>query len=212
LIVVSAAAPASRPSPNDADLHPQTIVANSLRTPPALQIPHAVQPVIRNHGTLLVDRFGAPLPSCRCFLCNAPAEHQVRKTFRSTGGRARYLILLQPLLIPLLLPLHLLRRNGVSVTFGLCRDCRERQLLGIALGICFLFGSVPLLVHGALTIASLGLIPALGGACLAAAGILTIGRSRHLADPKHLDARWLVLRGGGPRFLEAIPEAPRWES
>ncbi len=129
------------------------------------------------------------------------------QTFASPGGLLCYLVILQPLLIPFLLPLYLLRHNRVSVAFGLCRDCRERRYLGITLGAALLIGSVPLFAYGCLTIATVGPVSGFGGASLLAAGLLTMGNSRHLADPRHVDDRWIILRGGGRPFLEAIPEA-----
>ena len=61
---------------------------------------------------------GQPIPTDRCFKCNCSASHEVRRTYASTGGLMRYLVILQPLLIPFLLPFHLMHQNRC---FGLLR-------------------------------------------------------------------------------------------
>ena len=171
-----------------------------------------IQPVMRNAGNLLIDRLGAPIPTDRCFKCNCSARHEVRKTFTSTGGFMRYLVVLQPLLIPVLLPFFLMRQKRISVAFGICGDCQERRHLGLVLGVAFLIASVPLFVYGVLTITTIGPVAGFAGATLSAAGLLTMVYSRHLADSKHIDGRWIVLSGGGQPFLETIPEAPQWSN
>lgn len=166
-------------------------------------IPH----VVRTKGSLIIDRLGAPLPTERCFKCNCGAEYEVRKTFASTGGYLRFLVILQPLLIPILLPFFLRRQERVSLAFGLCASCRERRNFELMLGAIFLFGSVPLFTFGVLTITTVGPLLGFAGASLLAAGLIIMVRSHHLADPKYVDGRWVVLTGGGPPFLRAIPDA-----
>lgn len=148
------------------------------------------------------------MPTELCFKCNCSARHEVRRCFVSTGGIMRLLVILQPLLIPFLLPFHLSRQNRVSVAFGLCDGCLERRHFGLLLGVLFLLASVPLFVYGVLNIATIGPISGFGGASLLGAGLIVMAYSRHLADSKHVDARWIVLDGGGQAFVKAFPAAP----
>lgn len=156
-------------------------------------------------GHLLLDRKGTPLPTHRCFKCNCEAKHQVRRTFVEDGGFWRLLVVLQPLLIPILLPLHLMRRQKVKLSFGLCDTCRDRRGSGLALGLMFVFTSVPFFVYAGMHLASIGPIVGIGGACLLCAGLLTVLYSRHLADSAVVGERWIILNGAGPKFLEDIP-------
>lgn len=166
--------------------------------------PSGQEPALADGG-LLLDRKGDPLPTHRCFKCNCEAKHQIRRTFVEDGGFWRILVVLQPLLIPILLPLHLMRRQKVKLSFGLCETCRDRRNSGLALGLMFVFTSVPFFVYAGAHLATIGPIVGVGGACLLAAGLLTILYSRHLADSPVVGERWIVLNGGGPKFLEEFP-------
>ena len=186
--------------------HTHPLTGQFSAAPPARA---ASQAIFRIGKAIHIDRHGQAVPTHRCFKCNCAAHHEVRKSFSSTGGLLRLLILLQPLLIPFLLPVYLLRRNRVSVAFGLCDDCRERRALGSTIGAALLIASVPFFVSGALTIATVGPVLGFGGGTLLTAGFLTLCHCRHLADSKHVDERWIVLRGGGEPFLATIPQANR---
>ena len=162
--------------------------------------------VYRQGDRIVLNREGLPLPSCHCFKCNEPASHRVRKTYSSPDRFLFLLLTICPILVPVILPLHIIRRKRTAVEFGICDQCRERRLAGLVTGSALLLASVPLFTFAFLTLNSTGIFPFIGGAVLLGLGLFALGGSNHIADAQHADDRRLLLRGGGEAFLRSLPE------
>ena len=173
---------------------------------PHLMTPGGIplQPVCRWKKHVVLDRFGPPLPTDRCFCCNAPADTTLRKSFVAQGSSLIIIGVLAPLLLIILLPLYFLGPNRASVEFGICTACRQKRLLKISLAtgvILLAIGSTIAAFNNedyALTL--LGLVGFVVSVLITAA-IVPIARV------PRLNGRWIHLKGGCRDFNASFPES-----
>lgn len=156
--------------------------------------------VFQSGKMLLLLRQGLPLPTDRCFKCNAPATVMKRKNL-SWHHPSIYLGILAGLLVYIILAICLQKK--ASVEFGLCEGCNSKRKLWITIWTIAMLSVIPLI---ALSISQENGIYALVGVFTFFAGAIGLLVSLRLGFPKKIDDAQIVLAGSCEEFRRPFPQ------
>ncbi len=148
-------------------------------------------------GKILVASREAAFPD-RCVKCNAPAGGYRLKRLLRWHEPAWYLLILINILIYAIVATFIQKKAALHI--GLCDRHRKRRLTLMGVGV-----SLPLLAMGGCAIAT-DPTQLMGLALLAIfVGLVMIILASQVVTPKHIDDRFVHIKGVSPEFLASLP-------